>query len=46
MEELKAAGASILAVREAGGNVPVRLAEVKDPEGNGFELSQFVGLPE
>ncbi len=46
VEELKAAGASILAVREAGGNMPVRLAEVKDPDGNGFELNQFVGLPE
>ena len=46
VEELKAAGASVLAVREAGGNVPVCLAEVKDPDGNGFELNQSVGLPE
>ena len=46
VKELKAAGASVLKVRDAGGGVPVRLAEVKDTEGNGFELRQFVGLPE
>ena len=44
VEELKTAGGSVLTVREAGVGVPVRLAEVKDTEGNGFELRQFVGL--
>jgi hypothetical protein len=37
------AGAHVLAIREAGGGVPVRLAELRDPDGNGFELRQFVG---
>ena len=36
---------SVREIREAGGGVPVRLAEVSDTEGNGFELRQFVGLP-
>ena len=45
VKELQAAGGSVQQVREAGGGVPVRLAEVSDPEGNGFELRQFVGLP-
>ena len=43
--ELTAAGGQLRAIREAGGGVPVRLAEVADPDGNGFELRQFVGLP-
>jgi predicted enzyme related to lactoylglutathione lyase len=45
VQELKAAGGTVLKVRDAGGGVPVRLAEVFDTEGNGFELRQFVGLP-
>jgi hypothetical protein len=44
VEEHKAASATIIAVREVGGNVPVRLAEVKDPDGNGFEVNQYLGL--
>jgi predicted enzyme related to lactoylglutathione lyase len=43
VKEVAQAGGSVLIVREAGG-VRVRLAEVKDTEGNGFELRQFVGL--
>lgn len=45
VQELKAAGGTVLKVRDAGGGVPVRLARVFDTEGNGFELRQFVGLP-
>ncbi len=44
--ELEAAGGKLRAIREAGGGVPVRLAEVADPDGNGFELRQFVRLQE
>ena len=43
VEELQAAGGTVRRIREAGGGVPVRLAEVCDPEGNGFELRQWVG---
>lgn len=43
VEEARAGGAEIRAVRPAGGGVPVRLAELRDPDGNGFELRQFVG---
>ncbi len=43
VEEAKTAGADVRAIREAGGGVPVRLAELRDPDGNGFELRQFVG---
>lgn len=46
VQELEAAGATVLKIREAGGGAPVRLAEVCDPEGNGFQLREFVGLPE
>ena len=46
VKELQEAGGSVQQIRDAGGGVPVRLAEVKDPDGNGFELRQFVGLPE
>ena len=46
VSELVAAGGSVRQIREAGGGVPVRLAEVNDPEGNGFELRQFVGAPQ
>ena len=43
VEELQAGGGTVRRLREAGGGVPVRLAEVSDPEGNGFELRQWVG---
>jgi predicted enzyme related to lactoylglutathione lyase len=37
-------GGSLLTIREAElPHVPVRLAEVKDSEGNAFELRQYVG---
>ena len=36
----KAGGAVRATIRQAG---PVRLAEVQDSEGNGFELRQYVG---
>ena len=45
VQELQAGGGTVRQIREAGGGVPVRLAEVTDTEGNGFELRQFVGLP-
>lgn len=45
VEELKAGGGTVRQLREAGGGVPVRLAEVTDTEGNSFELREFVGLP-
>ncbi|MYD27571.1 MAG: hypothetical protein F4X03_01440 [Dehalococcoidia bacterium] len=41
--EVRAAGGTVRAVQEAGGGVPVRVAEVTDPDGNGFELRQHVG---
>ena len=41
--EVAAGGGLVKAVREPGGGVPVRVAELGDPEGNGFELRQFVG---
>jgi predicted enzyme related to lactoylglutathione lyase len=38
------AGGSLLTIREAElPRVPVRLAEVVDSEGNGFEVRQYVG---
>lgn len=43
VERVKAAGGKLKVLREAGGGVPVRLAELEDAEGNGFELRQFVG---
>ena len=42
LAELRAAGGAVRAVQEAGGGVPVRVAEVADPDGNGFELRQDV----
>lgn len=45
VEELKAGGGTVQIIREAGGGVPVRLAEVTDTEGNGFQLRQWVGFP-
>ena len=41
--EAIAGGGHVKEVREAGGGVPVRIAELSDPEGNGFELHQTVG---
>ena len=41
--EIIAGGGHVKEVREAGGGVPVRIAELSDPEGNGFELRQTVG---
>ena len=46
VEKLTAYGGKLVTIREAGGGVPVRLAEMQDCENNGFELRQFVGLPE
>ena len=43
VEELQAAGGELRALHEAGGGIPVRVAEVADPDGNGFELRQHVG---
>ena len=43
LAELKAGGGTVRAIHEAGGGVPVRVAEVADPDGNGFELRQHVG---
>ena len=41
--EVVAGGGQVKRVQEAGGGIPVRLAELSDPEGNGFELRQAVG---
>lgn len=38
-----AQGATLSAIREAEPRVPVRLAVMVDPEGNGFELRQQIG---
>ena len=43
VKEVEAGGGTVRQVREAGGGAPVRLAEVADPDGNNFELRQFVG---
>ena len=43
VDELQAGGGTVQRIREAGAGVPVRLAEVRDPEGNGFQLRQWVG---
>ena len=37
-----AGGARLEAIREAQPRVPVRLGELVDPEGNGFELRQQI----
>ena len=42
LAELWAAGGAVRAIHEAGGGVPVRVAEAVDPDGNGFELRQPV----
>ena len=43
LAELQSAGGKLRALNEAGGGIPVRVAEVADPDGNGFELRQHVG---
>lgn len=43
LAELKAGGGTVRAIQEAGGRVPVRVAEVTDLDGNGFELREHVG---
>ncbi len=40
---VKAAGGEHIVTREATDFVPVRMCELRDSEGNGFELRQFVG---
>ena len=42
LAEPRAAGGAVHAIHEAGGGVPVRVAEAADPDGNGFELRQPV----
>ena len=41
--EVVAGGGHVKRIQEAGGGIPVRLAELTDSEGNGFELRQAVG---
>ena len=38
--DIERLGGRLLELREAGGNVPVRVACFRDSEGNGFELNQ------
>jgi hypothetical protein len=38
-------GGQMIELREAEPPVPDRVATIRDPEGNGFELRQHVGLP-
>jgi predicted enzyme related to lactoylglutathione lyase len=46
IEDIRTAGGRLLTVREADlPRVPVRLAEVQNSEGNGFEIRQFVSTP-
>ena len=40
--EVVTGGGHVTRVQEAGGGVPVRIAELSDSEGNGFELRQAV----
>lgn len=42
IKEVITAGGQHIVTREADGFVPVRMCELKDTEGNGFELRQFV----
>jgi predicted enzyme related to lactoylglutathione lyase len=37
-------GGTMIELREASNNVPDRVASFRDPEGNGFELRQHVGI--
>ena len=43
IEEAVAFGATHLVTREPDGFVPVRMCELRDPDGNGIELREFVG---
>ncbi len=43
--EVLAAGGEHIMTREATDFVPVRMGEMKDTEGNGFEMRQFVSTP-
>ena len=49
IEEMQASiehnGGAMIELREADSSVPDRVATFRDPEGNGFELRQHVGLP-
>lgn len=38
-------GGKMIELREATSHVPDRVASFRDPEGNGFELRQYVGFP-
>jgi catechol 2,3-dioxygenase-like lactoylglutathione lyase family enzyme len=42
IEHVRAHGATLVEVREAEPHVPVRLGVMLDPDGNGFELRQYV----
>jgi predicted enzyme related to lactoylglutathione lyase len=42
IEAVVAAGGKHIVTREATDFVPVRMCELRDTEGNGFELRQFV----
>ena len=43
IEEVLAAGGKHIIIREPDSFVPVRMCELRDTEGNGIELRQFVG---
>ena len=43
IEEALSFGATHIVTREPDGFVPVRMCELKDPDGNGIELREFVG---
>ncbi len=45
IEEVVAAGGDHIVTREPTDFVPVRMCELRDTEGNGIELRQFVGTP-
>jgi len=41
---IEGSGGKMTELREADPNVPVRVATFRDPDGNGFELRQQVGV--
>lgn len=43
IEQVVSAGGKHLVTREPDKFVPVRMCELLDTEGNGFELRQFIG---
>jgi predicted enzyme related to lactoylglutathione lyase len=43
VEEARAAGATVRMEPTAREGEPIKLAELVDPEGNGFSMSQYVG---